>query len=364
MSHMEALNQVVREHGFDNWNNYQNCQPTKSSGKHEIKRPAIPATSALDYYNVITGAIIDQHPNRKMSVKRHKKVGKLIKEVMDAVEYYKRANNAIFSIRSTLETWLGNEYNERELPTEEFNKIYLGRSGHGFETSPSNTRKATLKRNLKIAWSILLQSYHDCKPMEKLEHRFKLAFKALDNWPARLRTPIFYYRGQLRPGTLVRIKNGKNTLGIVFHHDYRRKLVEGYSDGGIFHAARHEVTILKNQSTARNFKPMRLYLPYGKWRCESGKEVLFNRDYSPIWERSPKGRVRVISPNKEIDFLEQEFFYDDRSAPYYNNEVTLQRCQSILMEWGVHEKTPKVLNMLTEALSAGDVRLLSPKGVS
>ena len=31
------------------------------------------------------------------------------------------------------------------------------------------------------------------------------------------------------------------------------------------------------------------WLPYGRWRCADGREVLFNRFYEPIWERT--GRV-------------------------------------------------------------------------
>ena len=30
----------------------------------------------------------------------------------------------------------------------------------------------------------------------------------------------------------------------------------------------------------------RLSLPYGLWTCDDGKEILFNREYQPIWERN------------------------------------------------------------------------------
>jgi hypothetical protein len=29
-------------------------------------------------------------------------------------------------------------------------------------------------------------------------------------------------------------------------------------------------------------------LPYGKWTCPDGREVLFNRFYEPIWQRHPE----------------------------------------------------------------------------
>ncbi|MEI7608736.1 MAG: hypothetical protein WCJ64_15265 [Rhodospirillaceae bacterium] len=35
-------------------------------------------------------------------------------------------------------------------------------------------------------------------------------------------------------------------------------------------------------------------LPYGVWVMEDGSEIIFNREYSPIWRKDPAGRVRQM----------------------------------------------------------------------
>jgi hypothetical protein len=52
-------------------------------------------------------------------------------------------------------------------------------------------------------------------------------------------------------------------------------------------------------------------LPYGKWTCADGREVLFNRGYKPIWERCPGGAARPADRSEWIPWLKQEWFYDD-----------------------------------------------------
>jgi fructose-1,6-bisphosphatase len=91
---------------------------------------------------------------------------------------------------------------------------------------------------------------------------------------------------------------------------------------------------------------------------------LFNRDYCPIWQRSPIGEVTTIEPNVYVSHEKSEHYYDDRSAPYYNNNGTLEKCMSILKEWGVASKQAKVMELLPEAIAARDMRILSPKGTS
>lgn len=54
-------------------------------------------------------------------------------------------------------------------------------------------------------------------------------------------------------------------------------------------------------------------LPYGIWTCTSGREVLFNRDYSPIWsQEAPVGREWVRAKRTEkVAFATELFFYGD-----------------------------------------------------
>jgi hypothetical protein len=146
------------------------------------------------------------------------------------------------------------------------------------------------------------------------------------------------------------------------HHDTSRKVVHGYNDGGHFYAGRHEVTLLKEKPDFNQFKPQRLLLPYGKWICEDGTEVLFNRDYAPIWRKTPKGDITKIDADTWVEHIDRsEGYYDDRTASYYGNKQTLELCQRVLDEWGVREKLPQGFDLWPKAVKSGDVGILSEK---
>lgn len=69
------------------------------------------------------------------------------------------------------------------------------------------------------------------------------------------------------------------------------------------------------------------WLPYGKWTCSNGREILFNRDYQPIWECSPNETPKAANPNEWVDNIEQEktvFFYDG-STPMRSRKAKAQK---------------------------------------
>lgn len=365
ISHTEALNFLVKQQGFVDWDSFVKKTKPVQHPKIIIHRLSIPEPAVLNYHNFMTGAIIGQHPNAKMAVRRHAKVGDLLHVLLEATEYHKRAKNHLQEIRSIMDTWLGCEYNEEQLANSDFNKIYYGKSTLlPYEAKPSLSRQSELKRTLRNAKMIIDRSYHDCKPLEKLHQRFQQAAKAIENWPNMVRVPGGNgFKTQVRSGTFVRLGRTKK-IGIVFNHDSRRQIVEGYSDGGQFVYGRHEVSVLRKQLDIADFKPMRLYLPYGKWKCADGREILFNRDYCPIWERSSDGVVTPIRPDVHVDRSDSEFYYNDGTAPYKNNSLTIKRCLSVLEDWGVVGVNSKVLELVPIALANRDFGLLNPKGIS
>lgn len=364
ITHTEALNLVAKDHGFTNWENFINGVKPTVKRKAGTIRPAIPLPAVLDYRNVLTGSIIGQHPNRKMTIRRHIRLGRILLELLSEVEYHKRAKNAIQGIRRIMDTWLGNEYNEAELPNIDFNPIYYSNILSYNESMPTESRQMALKRLLRVARTIVDRSYHDCKPLSKLYERFDLALKALEKWPKKIKVPgSGIFRGRVPAGTFVRVAGSKN-VGVVFNHNMRSQVIEGYSDSGRFLAGRHEVSVLRKQLNISDFKPMRLYLPYGKWTCEDGSEVLFNRDYCPIWKRNPDAVVSIMKPDQYVKHEHSEYYYDDRTAPYYENEQTFVQCTAILNDWGVGEKPNALIDLFPVAIRAGDLMMLSPKGIS
>jgi len=49
-------------------------------------------------------------------------------------------------------------------------------------------------------------------------------------------------------------------------------------------------------------------LPYGRWIAGDGRVVIFNRHYTPIWERLPNGTVQRANPHEWIRWVSQGWF--------------------------------------------------------
>lgn len=78
---------------------------------------------------------------------------------------------------------------------------------------------------------------------------------------------------------------------------------------------------------------MRQFFPYGKWTCEDGREVLFNRDYKPLFERKG-GVVRLADKDEWVPFKKQEFFYTDTTSPW-RRASSVEKCLAVLKEWHI-----------------------------
>jgi hypothetical protein len=55
----------------------------------------------------------------------------------------------------------------------------------------------------------------------------------------------------------------------------------------------------------------RRWLPYGMWTCADGREVLYNRDYHPIWQRRPGKAAEKANPSEWVHWVKSEHFFDD-----------------------------------------------------
>jgi hypothetical protein len=69
-------------------------------------------------------------------------------------------------------------------------------------------------------------------------------------------------------------------------------------------------------------KRMRLDLPFGMWRCADGREVLFNRSYRAIWQRSPERGVTLADRDEYVRWIEQCFFYEESQPPWRRNKAS------------------------------------------
>lgn len=153
---------------------------------------------------------------------------------------------------------------------------------------------------------------------------------------------------KIAKGTLIKAKPW-NQLGLVIEHD---RAITALIHSGIALMTREEATVLRDQSEGSFFIPMRFVLPYGKWTCTDGKEILFNRDYCPIWYRDKDGFVDTLDPATWIEFEKQEWFFGDTDPPWQSRK-TYKKCKSILGSWGAVEEYTKTVPFISQVLNTG-----------
>lgn len=74
-----------------------------------------------------------------------------------------------------------------------------------------------------------------------------------------------------------------------------------FFDGGP--GSRGDFEVATPRTPLPDFVPARLWLPYGFWRLEDGSEVLYARDYLPLW-RIHQGQVERLEPWLWVDTIE------------------------------------------------------------
>ena len=111
-----------------------------------------------------------------------------------------------------------------------------------------------------------------------------------------LRTSIWRQRvfgtpGRGKPGTVVRDKAyGSKTPAYLRYPGRPTYLL---FDTGFGERADFEV--VTPRSPLSDFVPSRIWLPYGVWKLSDGSEILFSRDYLPMWRLS-NDRTERIAP--------------------------------------------------------------------
>ena len=72
-----------------------------------------------------------------------------------------------------------------------------------------------------------------------------------------------------------------------------------------------------------------VYMPYGKWTCADGREVLFNRFYEPLWQRTVDGTITRADPNEWVTWEQEGWFYNDGTPDKHATAV------EVLDKWGL-----------------------------
>lgn len=124
-----------------------------------------------------------------------------------------------------------------------------------------------------------------------------------------LRTKIWRQRvfgspGRGKPGTVVKDRaHGANTPAYLRRAGRPTYLL---FDSGMGERADFEV--VTPRTPLADFVPSRLWLPYGYWTLQDGSEVIFARDYLPMW-RVTEGVVERLDPWLWINGITAEFHF-------------------------------------------------------
>jgi crotonobetainyl-CoA:carnitine CoA-transferase CaiB-like acyl-CoA transferase len=89
-------------------------------------------------------------------------------------------------------------------------------------------------------------------------------------------------------------------------------------------------------------------LPYGIWVCEDGREVLFSRMYTPLWQRY-RGQLPTRADLSEtVPWVTQEWFYSDR----HNAEQRRERALLAAWRWRIVGEVVTYAQELEQQLKA------------
>src|SRR5262245_45312513 len=94
-----------------------------------------------------------------------------------------------------------------------------------------------------------------------------------------------------------------------------KPLIITIEDDGITRTALNTLAMqTKREYLTRSYSKWELIrwcLPYGIWRCGGGREVLFDRTYTPICQRYPGQPTTMADPNERIPWEKQGWVYND-----------------------------------------------------
>jgi hypothetical protein len=77
-------------------------------------------------------------------------------------------------------------------------------------------------------------------------------------------------------------------------------------------------------------------VPYGIWHCRDGRQVLFNRFYTPIYERDrPGAPTRAARADEWIPWQRQDEVYVDGDFKPPRRAATMLRINAVMRVWGL-----------------------------
>ena len=166
-------------------------------------------------------------------------------------------------------------------------------------------------------------------------------------------------------GTVVKIRTSELKVGrgspAYFLNFDSNGTVHLLTDAGDAMAVRREITVPRTPLPP--FQPLRLWLPYGIWTERDGSQVLFSRDYCPLWRISSDGTVSDENPWQEIAFVESENLWYREGLAWltpnpWKNRTLKKQIKDRMRILGVLGSPPRLIEALDVILrgDAGNIR--------
>jgi hypothetical protein len=178
------------------------------------------------------------------------------------------------------------------------------------------------------------------------------------------RERVFGAPGRGKPGTVVRDKaHGANTPAYL-RQAGRPSLLLFDTGMGI----RADFEVATPRTPLRDFVPSRLWLPYGYWTLRDGSEVIFSRDYLPMW-RIAEGKVERLDPWLWINGTTSEFHFGQSPPTVVWAQGRARDDAVIHLEQRRIFELPKLVDIMphlfeadVEAITDGVAKLLKQRG--
>lgn len=153
-------------------------------------------------------------------------------------------------------------------------------------------------------------------------------------------------RGGGKAGTVVKDKAyGTNTPAYLRRAGRPTYL---HFDTGLGERADFEV--VTPRTALSDFVPSRLWLPYGVWKLKDGSEVIFSRDYFPMWGIS-EDRVQRLAPWLWINgIVDQSHFWKAGGGNWTSSSVR-EMAISQLAAYRIFE-LPRLIDVMPQLFEA------------
>jgi len=154
-------------------------------------------------------------------------------------------------------------------------------------------------------------------------------------WRVRRGSP-----GRGRPGTVVRVRaHGETRHAYLVESGRPTRIIYDQSPGSCA-----DFEAVKPREPLPDFVPKFLWLPYGYWTLRDGTEVVFGREYQPLWHVD-RDRIRRADPWERAENIASQHWFGGRFNPVWSRGEARDRALDYLAARGI-SGLPRLANAL------------------